>query len=97
VECQHDPDRMPTIRRIPDPDGQEHEAERIGFRSSGDHFNEYLLDDGSVLRIKLVLTDVWKVKETYDALGNPVYLVEHSEVMAVDAPDDLREGGEASA
>ena len=68
-------------------------AEPIGFRSSGEHFDEYLLDDGSVLRIKLVLTDVWKVKETYDSLGNPVYLVEHSEVMAVDASDDLRERG----
>jgi hypothetical protein len=83
---------MARTRRILDPDGEEHEAEPIGFRSSGEHFNEYLLDDGSVLRIKLVLTDVWKVKETYDSLGNPVYLAEHSEVMAVDAPDDLREG-----
>ena len=84
---------MPRPRKIRGPDGLEHDAEPIGFRSSGEHFNEYLLDDGSVLRIKLVLTDVWKVKGAYDSLRNPVYLVEHAEVMAVDAPDDLREGG----
>jgi hypothetical protein len=47
---------MPRTRRIRGPDGHEHEAEPIGFRSSGEHFNEYLLDDGSVLRIKLVAT-----------------------------------------
>jgi hypothetical protein len=50
----HGPRRMPRTRRILGPDGQEHEAEPIGFRASGEHFNEYLLDDGSILRIKLV-------------------------------------------
>ena len=80
---------MPRTRRIHGPDGQEHEAEPIGFRSSGEHFNEYLLDDGTVLRIKLVLTEVWRVKDTYDPLRNPVYFVAHSQVMAVDVPDDL--------
>jgi hypothetical protein len=68
----------------------------VGFRTSGEHFNEYLLDDGSVLRIKLVLTDVWRVKDTYDRYGNPAYLARHSEVIAVDSPDRLREGGDAS-
>jgi hypothetical protein len=84
---------MPRTWNIRGPDGQEHEAEPVGFRSSGEHFNEYLLDDGSVLRIKLVLTQVWKVNEAYDRLGNPVYLVDHAQVMAVDAPDELTEGG----
>jgi hypothetical protein len=50
---------MPRTRRILGPDGQEHEAEPIGFRASGEHFNEYLLDDRVILRIKHVLTDVW--------------------------------------
>lgn len=86
---------MPRTRRIQGSDGREHEAEPIGFRASGEHFNEYLLDDGSVLRIKLVLTNVWKVKDTYDGYGDPAYLVRHSEVIAVDAPDHLREGGDA--
>ena len=38
-------------------------------------------------------TTTEKVKEICDSLRNPVYLVEHAQVMAVDAPDDLREGG----
>jgi hypothetical protein len=78
AKVPHDPERMARTRTIQDPGREEHEAEPIGFRSSGEHFNEY---------------DVWKVKETYDSLQNPVYLVEHLEVTAVDAPDDLSEGG----
>jgi hypothetical protein len=85
---------MPRTRRIQGPDGQEHEAEPIGFRSSGEHFNEYLLDDGSVLRIKLVVTEVLRVKETYDSYGDPLYVARHIAVVAVDAPEELREGGE---
>ena len=86
---------MPRTRRIQGSDGREHEAEAIGFRTSGEHFNEYLLDDGSVLRIKLVLTEVLRVKGMHDRYGNPAYLLRYSEVMAVDAPDHLTEGGDA--
>jgi hypothetical protein len=87
---------MPRTRRIHGSDGREHEAELIGFRTSGEHFNEYLLDDGSVLRIKLVLTEVLRVKGMRDRYGNRAYLLRYSEVMAVDAPDALAEGGDAS-
>jgi hypothetical protein len=65
---------MARTRRILGPDGDEHEAEPIGFRASGEHFNEYLLDDGVILRVKLVLTDLWKAKEAYDPYGDPPLL-----------------------
>lgn len=84
------------MRRIQGSDGREHEAEPVGFRPSGEHFNEYLLDAGSVLRIKLVLTEVLRMKGMHDRYGNPAYLLRHSEVMAVDAPEHLVEGGDAS-
>ena len=68
----------------------------VGFRASGEHFNEYLLDDGTVLRIKLVLTEVLRMSGLYDRYGDPAYIVRSSEVMAVDAPDHLMEGVDAS-
>jgi hypothetical protein len=85
---------MPRTRRILGPDGQEHEAEPIDFRASGEHFNEYLLDDGVILRIKDVLTDVWKARDAYDSNGNPIYFVVQSPILVVDAPDELRKGGD---
>ncbi len=75
---------MAGKRTVQGPDGQQHDAELVGFRSSGEHFNEYLLDDGSVLRIKLVVTEVMKIGDLLDPQGNPVYMVNHTQVTAVD-------------
>lgn len=66
------------------------EGTEIGFRPSGEHWNEYLLDDGTVVRIKLVLTSVVRMDGVYDSEGEPVYFVNSQNVMGVSAPDDLR-------
>ncbi len=83
---------MAGTRKVPGPDGQEHDAEVVGFRSSGEHFNEYLLDDGTVLRVKLVLTEVMKLNDLFDGQGNPVYLFNHQQVTSVDSPDNQKRG-----
>jgi hypothetical protein len=76
---------MAGIRKIQGPDGQEHEAEPVGFRTSGEHFNEYLLDDGTVLKVKLVLTEIMKITDMRDQQGNPVYLLQHQQVTSIDS------------
>ena len=81
---------MARTRKVPLPDGTEGDAEVVGFRASGEHWNEYLLDDGTVLKLKLVVTDVVRVEGQYDQAGNPVYIVQSTNVLAVDAPDELR-------
>ena len=81
---------MARMRRVPLADGTEGDAEVVGFRASGEHWNEYLLDDRTVLKLKLVVTDVVRVDGQYDQAGNPVYVVQSTNVLAVDAPDELR-------
>jgi hypothetical protein len=71
-------------------DGEEVEAEVIGFRATGEHWNEYLLDDGTVFRIKLVLTEISRLEGRYDANGDPVYAASHTQVTALDVPERLR-------
>jgi hypothetical protein len=66
------------------------EVTEVGFRSSGEHWNEYLADDGTVIRIKLVVTEVLRVDGAYDDEGNPGYLVKSTNVTNISAPDDLR-------
>ena len=66
------------------------DAVELGFRSSGENWNEYLADDGSVIRLKLVVTEVLRVDGQYDEQGNPSYLIKSTNVLAVSAPDDLR-------
>jgi hypothetical protein len=85
---------MPRKRMIPGPEGEGIEAEPVGFRANAEHWNEYLLDDGSVLKIKLVMTEVLRVAGQYDQMGNPVYVAMHTQVTAVDAADELKRGNE---
>ena len=84
---------MPGKRKITAPDGHDIDASVMGFRTGAEHWNEYLLDDGSVIRVKLVATEVLRLDGEYDPTGNPVYLMQSTNVMAVDAPDNLRRGG----
>jgi hypothetical protein len=66
------------------------EADQVEFRPLQEFWNEYHLDDGSTLRLKLVVTAVYRIPDQFDAEGNPTYLVNSTNVMAVDAPEDLR-------
>jgi hypothetical protein len=62
----------------------------VGFRTSGEYWNEYLADDGTVIRIKVVVTDIMRLDGQYDAEGNPAYVVKSANVTSISAPEDLR-------
>ncbi|MGZ4256548.1 MAG: hypothetical protein ACXVRE_02155 [Gaiellaceae bacterium] len=55
------------------------------------------MDDGTVIKIKLVATEVIKIDDMYDPnTGDPVYVVQSMNVTSVQAPEHLKrpEGGE---
>jgi hypothetical protein len=62
----------------------------VGFRSTGEYWNEYLADDGSVIRMKLVVAELLRVDGEYDEQGNPAYVIRSQQVLNVSAPDELR-------
>ena len=67
------------------------DVETVGFRSISDEcWSEYILDDGSTLKVKTVLTDVYKIIGEFDFAGNPVYISQTNNVVSVDAPDEIR-------
>ena len=72
------------------PDGRDAMAEEMTFRSPGENWSEYLTDDGSVIRIKPVVMEIFKIEGEYDQQGNPVYFINAQQVMVVSAPDELR-------
>lgn len=82
---------MERKKRVPLGPGQPSvEVTEIGFRSSGEYWNEYLADDGSVIRLKLVVAEILRIDGQYDDQGNPGYLVRSQQIMNVSAPDELR-------
>lgn len=66
------------------------EAEDIDFTEEDESWNTYKLNDGSTLKVKLVLTGVKRLKK-WNPDGSPIYLVNsHNAVRIVDVPKELR-------
>ena len=74
-------------QKIKGPDGKEHDATPIGFQNAREYWNEYLLDDGTIIRLKLVATEVLRVDGMKDANGGPVYVVKSTNVITSNPPD----------
>jgi hypothetical protein len=88
------------IRKVRLAQGQpELDAIEMPFQNVAEHWNEYLLQDGSVLRLKSVVTDVLKLDGKYDAEGNPIYVLKSAQVVSVSPSERARkptDSGEGS-
>ena len=71
--------------------GREVDVTEIPFETRGEHWNEYLVDDGSVIKLKTVTGEILRIDGEYDAEGNPLYLVKSTNIVTVSAPEKLRE------
>jgi hypothetical protein len=80
---------MPNRRKI-NFQGREVIAETVDFEADKEQWSTYILHDGSTLRVKAVVTEVARLEGEYDAKGDPVYMVQASQVMHVNAPESLR-------
>ena len=67
--------------------GREVEAETVEAVNMTERWNEYILEDGTTLRVKLVLTGVYRICGELDPLGNPAYLVLTQNVLSVNTSD----------
>lgn len=69
---------------------REVDVEPIDVHQASERWNEYLLDDGSVLKVKLVLKKVFRVPDQYDGEGCPVYVFQSQNVTTTHSPENLR-------
>jgi hypothetical protein len=63
--------------------GQEVDVVDVPIKKAVEHFNEYELEDGSVLRVKSVATAMIRVDGQYTPEGKPIYLVMTSPATVV--------------
>ena len=64
----------------------------LTFKTKNEDWNEYEVSDGSVVRLKLVASNIVRIAGEYDNEGNPVYAIKSSNIMAVSSPPKLRKG-----
>lgn len=70
--------------------GEMREATIVDFEAERENFSTYILEDGSTLKIKAVLTEVFRIDGIFQPNGDPVYGVAAAQVVAVNAPESLR-------
>jgi hypothetical protein len=73
--------------------GQIVDGTEVSFQTSREPWTEYLLDDGSVIKLKTVATEVIRLENTYDPSGDPIYTVKSTQIVAVSANEKLRKQG----
>lgn len=74
-------------------DGREVEATPMTVSSTSEQWNHYLLEDGSSVKVRLVLTKVLRLENEYDVEKNPVYVLQSTNVVAVESPEHLKKKG----
>ena len=70
--------------------GREVDATEIEFQTRKEDWNEYQLMDGTVIKMKLVVSEIFRIDGMYDDVGNPVYQIKSTNVATVKSPDNLR-------
>ena len=82
---------MPNKIKIRLPDGREVDATPIDIISANELWNNYILDDGSTLKLKAVITKVCRMDNAYDAEGNPLYSLQSTNIVSVTCPENLKQ------
>jgi hypothetical protein len=66
------------------------DATELSFQNAREHWNEYLLDDGTIIKLKPVATEVFKLDGQYDPQGNPIYILQSTNVLVVNVPEEMK-------
>lgn len=77
-------------KKINTPNG-EVEVVPLTFQTVGENWNEYLLNDGTVVKLKLIATEFMRLVGVFDPDGNPQYISRSSNVMAASVSQRARE------
>ena len=73
------------------PPGETVVGSLVDIVESIERFNEVRLDDGTVLRVKIVTTEVTRIDDRWDEEGNPMYAIKsHNVVTVSEAPENLK-------
>ena len=69
--------------------GRQVKGRSVDFESTGENWNQYKLEDGSVLKIKTVLMEVMRL-DHYSDNGDPTYQFVAQQIVAVQVADNLK-------
>jgi hypothetical protein len=62
----------------------------VEFQTRKEDWNEYQLMDGTVIKMKLVVSEIFRIEGAFDSEGNPAYRIMSTNVPVVKSPDALK-------
>jgi len=68
--------------------GKPVEGEEIDFEPLAEKWNEYRLSDGSLVKLKLVISRIVRLGE-YNEQGEPIYVISSQNVVSTTVPPEL--------
>lgn len=74
--------------------GHEVDVSDVPIVKADERFNLYVLEDGTVLRVKSVATSMLRVDGQYLPDGNPIYIVVITPAVSVESSPIKKEPGE---
>jgi transposase len=77
--------------KVPMPGGKTGEGSEVLIEESNERWSELKLEDGAIIRVKQVVSQVMRVEGEYDPEGNPIYAVKSAPAVSiVSVPERLR-------
>jgi hypothetical protein len=70
--------------------GREVDGTEVEFQTRKEDWNEYQLMDGSIIKMKLVVSQIFRIENVYDNEGNPAYQIKSTNVVAVTSPGAMK-------
>jgi len=72
------------------PNGRELEAMDVDFETVKEDWNEYTLEDGTVLKFKTVVSSIIRTEDYDPMTGDPVYHVRSTNLLRVKVPQEMK-------
>ena len=63
----------------------------LDFRTLREEWNEYETEDGSRIRVKLVVSEIIRTDQYDTQADQPLYVVRSGNIVVTKAPDELKE------
>ena len=70
--------------------GRKVEGEVLEFDAKSEVWNQYALEDGTSMKMKLVLLEVIRVLNEFSPNGDPVYQFSAQQIVGITSPDNLK-------
>lgn len=70
--------------------GKDVTVEAMKFDAEREDWNIYKVEDGSTIKMKTVVTEIFRAEGEWTPEGDPLYHVKSANIMVADVPTELR-------